>query len=72
MIQGFKNKNTQKFFEGREVAQFTQFKKAALRKLDMLDADKTLADLLVPPGNRSEALFGERSGSYSIRINKQL
>lgn len=44
MIQGFKNKNTQEIFEGREVAQFTHFKKAALRKLDMLDAPKTLAD----------------------------
>jgi len=41
----------------------------ALRKLRMLNRAKTLRDLLVPPGNRLEALHGDREGQYSIRIN---
>ncbi|MES1158871.1 MAG: type II toxin-antitoxin system RelE/ParE family toxin [Terricaulis silvestris] len=44
---------------------------AALRKLDMLDAAQLLADLRVPPGNRLEALAGDRKGQHSIRINDQ-
>jgi proteic killer suppression protein len=42
-----------------------------LRKLRMLNQARTLADLRVPPGNRLEALKGERCGQYSIRINRQ-
>jgi toxin HigB-1 len=41
----------------------------ALRKLDMLDATTRLADLRSPPGNRLEALKGDRRGQHSIRIN---
>lgn len=43
----------------------------AARKLDMLDAATTLGQLRVPPGNRLEALKGDRRGQYSIRINQQ-
>ena len=43
----------------------------ALRKLAMLDAAETLNDLRVPPGNRLEALRGDRAGQHSIRINQQ-
>jgi toxin HigB-1 len=43
----------------------------AWRKLAMLDAAETLADLLVPPGNRLEKLTGDRGGQHSIRINRQ-
>jgi len=43
----------------------------ALRKLRMLNRAKTLRDLLVPPGNRLEALKGTRKGQHSIRINDQ-
>jgi len=43
----------------------------ARRKLDMLDAARSLADLRAPPGNRLEALAGDRAGAYSIRINQQ-
>ena len=43
----------------------------AVRKLDMLDAATQLSDLRVPPGNRLEALKGERRGQHSIRINDQ-
>ena len=44
---------------------------AALRKLLMLDSAAALADLYLPPGNRLEALKGDRKGQYSIRINDQ-
>jgi toxin HigB-1 len=45
--------------------------RVAWRKLAMLDAAETLADLLVPPGNRLEKLTGDRGGQYSIRVNRQ-
>jgi proteic killer suppression protein len=41
----------------------------ALRKLDQIEASHALADLRVPPGNRLEALKGDRAGQYSIRVN---
>jgi len=44
---------------------------AALRKLDMIDAAEDVGDLRSPPGNRLEALKGDRKGQYSIRINDQ-
>lgn len=43
----------------------------ALRKLDQMEAARTLNDLRVPPGNRLEALKGDRTGQHSIRINDQ-
>lgn len=43
----------------------------AWRKLAILDAAETLADLRVPPGNRLEKLRGDREGQHSIRINQQ-
>ena len=43
----------------------------ARRKLDLLDSAEQLADLRVPPGNRLEALRGDRAGRHSIRINEQ-
>jgi toxin HigB-1 len=45
--------------------------KVAIRKLDMLDAAVALTDLRSPPGNRREALIGDRAGQHSIRINDQ-
>ena len=44
---------------------------SAARKLDMLDAATTVADLRSPPGNRLEKLVGDRVGQYSVRINDQ-
>lgn len=46
-------------------------RKVAKRKLAMVDAAKVLDDLKVPPGNRLEALKGDRAGQHSIRINDQ-
>lgn len=43
----------------------------ALRKLDQMEAARTLNDLRVPPGNRLEALKGDRTGQHSIRISDQ-
>lgn len=48
-----------------------RIERAALRKLVMLDAAEVLDDLRVPPGNRLEALRGDRAGQHSIRINQQ-
>jgi len=53
------------------VARFRRIKSVALRKLDMLDAAAQLTDLRSPPGNRLEALAGNRRGQHSIRINDQ-
>ncbi|MCH2394106.1 MAG: type II toxin-antitoxin system RelE/ParE family toxin [Oceanibaculum sp.] len=49
----------------------TDIQRIARRKLRMLDAATALEELRVPPGNRLEALKGDRAGQYSIRINDQ-
>ena len=49
----------------------SSIQRAALRKLVMLDAAEVLDDLRIPPGNRLEALKGDRAGQHSIRINQQ-
>ena len=53
------------------MRRFARFERVAQRKLAQLDAAATLGFLRVPPGNRLEALKGDRAGSYSIRINDQ-
>jgi len=55
----------------RHVPRFKDFERQARRKLLYLNQAKKLQDLRVPPGNRLEALSGERSGQFSIRINDQ-
>jgi proteic killer suppression protein len=71
MIRTFKDKKTEEFFSGKPVNQFTGIKKAAERKLTMLDSAAELRDLLAPPANRLEKLKGNRAGQHSIRINDQ-
>jgi len=71
MIQSFRCKYTQELFEGGDPRQFRAFKNAAIRKLTLLDAAQTLGFLRSPPGNRLEALKGNRHDQYSIRINSQ-
>ena len=71
MIRSFKCKRTEALHKGETVADFQGIRTVALRKLDMLDAATRLSDLRVPPGNRLEALKGERLGQYSIRVNDQ-
>ncbi len=53
------------------MRRFHGFDRVARRKLRMLEAAKLLADLASPPGNRLEALAGNRKGQHSIRINDQ-
>ena len=71
MIQTFRCKDTRSVFEGRHPKRFRAIEVVATRKLAMLDAAKTLDFLRSPPGNRLEALKGERVGQWSIRINDQ-
>lgn len=72
MIQSFADRDTRALFEDDVChRRWRAFKEAALRKLDMLEAALELGDLASPPGNRLEALRGDRTGQYSIRINAQ-
>ena len=71
MIRGFRNKKTQQFFVGEMVKEFSGFRKAAERKLTMLDNASDLKDLRSPPRNRLEMLKADRIGQHSIRINDQ-
>jgi proteic killer suppression protein len=72
VLRSFGDKDTQAVWERRRSRKLdTVTQHAALRKLTMLDAAETLADLLVPPGNRLEKLSGDRAGQHSIRINRQ-
>lgn len=58
-------------FAGQSPRRFRNFENVAQRKLQMLDAAVELRDLRSPPGNRLEALSGDRAGQHSIRINDQ-
>jgi proteic killer suppression protein len=71
MIKSFRDKDTEALYRGEKVRRFTNFAKVALRKLDMLNAATAPEDLRSPPGNRLEALKGDRAGQFSIRINDQ-
>jgi len=71
MIVHFRCKDTQALMRGMRVRRFIPIERVALRKLAQLDAAAELAFLRVPPGNRLEALQGDRLGQYSIRINDQ-
>jgi len=76
MINSFKNQASEDIYNGkasrlaRKACPQTIWRIAA-RKLDQLDAVIALEELKVPPGNRLEALSGDRKGQYSIRINEQ-
>jgi toxin HigB-1 len=71
MIQGFRCRDTQTLFETGKSRRFASILAVATRKLTMLDAAQTLEFMRSPPGNRLEALKGNRKGQYSIRINDQ-
>jgi proteic killer suppression protein len=71
VIQSFRDKDTQALYEGGNPRRFRSFAAVAERKLAQLDAAQTLDFLRAPPGNRLEALKGNRSGQHSIRINDQ-
>ncbi len=71
MIRGFKDRDTQRFFEGHDVREFRGFEAQATRRLTVLDNASSLRDLGGLPSNRLELLSGGRAGQYSIRINRQ-
>ena len=71
VIRGFADKDTRTLFQDTSVRRFRAIERVARRKLLLLDAAASLADLRVPPGNRLEALRGDRRGQHSIRINDQ-
>ena len=70
MIVSFRDKRTRELAEGNRVKAFSGFEVKAELKLDQLEAATSLLDLSLP-GNRLEALKGDRQGQYSIRINDQ-
>ena len=69
MIQSFKEDDARELFETRISKRWQAINAVALRKLDQMEAANNLEDLRTPPGNRLEALKGERKGQHSIRIN---
>jgi proteic killer suppression protein len=71
MIQSFKCKETLALYEGRNPRRFRSLAFVAERKLSQPAAAQTLEFLKAPPGNRLEALKGDRKGQHSIRINDQ-
>lgn len=72
MIKSFRDKETEKVFNGQFSKKLPQdIQRIAERKLILIHRSATLNDLRVPPSNRLEALVGARKGQYSIRINDQ-
>ena len=71
MIVGYRDGKTKRFADGKHVKDFSGFARQAELRLERLDAATSLKDLAALPGNRLEALKGNRQGQYSIRINDQ-
>ena len=71
VIKSFRSEATARLFRRERVLQFRAFDRVTLRKLRQLDSARELRDLNSPPGNRLEALRGDREGQHSIRINDQ-
>lgn len=71
MIKTFKCFDTQALSKGTKVGRLANIAAVARRKLRQLEIAGRLGDLQVPPGNRLEALKGDRAGQHSIRINDQ-
>ncbi len=71
MIVSFRDKRTADFAAGKRVKALSGIDRAARMKLDRLESALGLGDLAVLPGNRFEALKGDRKGQYSIRVNDQ-
>jgi toxin HigB-1 len=71
MIVSYRDRRTERFARGDAVKEFSGFARQAEVRLDRLDAATSLRDLGALPGNRLEALTGNRKGQHSIRINDQ-
>ena len=71
MILSYRDKSTEAFAGGQLVRAFSAFERQAWKRLEILAAAENLGELRALPGNRLEALSGDRKGQYSIRINLQ-
>lgn len=72
MIRSFGDKETERLWRREQVRSIEpRIHRVALRKLRQVGSAESIEDLRVPPGNRLEALKGNRSGQHSIRINDQ-
>jgi proteic killer suppression protein len=71
MIRSFRDKDAEALHEGRPSRRPQAIARVAQRRLRLLHAAHTLSDLAIFPGNRLEALAGDRRGQHSIRINEQ-
>jgi proteic killer suppression protein len=71
MIVSYRDRRTREFAAGERVKAFSGIERQGRMKLDRLEAATALRDLGALPGNRFEALAGDRKGQYSIRINDQ-
>lgn len=72
MIENFADPETERIWAGQRSRKLpSDIQAAALRKLRLINNARVLQDLRVPPGNRLEALKGDRVGQHSIRINNQ-
>ena len=71
MVVSYRDKRTREFATGKRVRAFSGIERSARLKLDRLEAATSVQDLAALPGNRFEALKGERKSQYSIRINDQ-
>ncbi|MDA3937014.1 MAG: type II toxin-antitoxin system RelE/ParE family toxin [Actinomycetota bacterium] len=71
MIVSFKDADSEKLAGGTRVKRFVAIESVARRKLRQLEIAGRIEDLRVPPGNRLEALKGNRVGQHSIRVNDQ-
>jgi proteic killer suppression protein len=71
MIVSFRDRDTEALAGGHSTRRFANIAAVARRKLRQLEIAGRLDDLRVPPGNRLEALKGDRAGQHSIRINDQ-
>jgi proteic killer suppression protein len=71
MILSFRCPDTEALASGKRVKRFVNIEQVARRKLRQLEIAGRLEDLRVPPGNRLEALHGDREGQFSIRVNDQ-
>jgi len=75
VIASFGDKTAEALYHGRHSKDVRRFppdmKRVALRKLDMLNAARSLGDFRSPPGNRLEVLRGHLAGHHSIRVNDQ-
>jgi proteic killer suppression protein len=69
MIRSFRSRETQRLAEDQDVPRFRAIQRMARRKLALLTAARQLDDLRSPPGNRLEALRGDRAGQHSIGVN---